>query len=392
MKRLRQAIRSYSGLLLAGAVLLQVNFLPAQSVPIAVVEFEGNGISQTEAIALTDRLRNELFRLGTFEVVERGMMESILAEQDFQMAGCTSNECLVQVGRLLGAKQVVGGSISKVGTMFTVSARVVDVEAGKVIQVSDYDLEGSINQLLTSGMKAVAMLLASGEEMVTPKTVKSITVPRRVETGQIPSVKKVAKLPKVEKPFRAQVFYGIAYDDGITFKDRSSLSSISYELTPEVLLNNNGLRLYGSLDLLSRTKNDHDRVEKDDYYENERVYCGMISLARQWRSENKYFGAAIFSGIGVGYYDYYYRYSDYYEGSLIDYGKVEDNGTAWVSSVGGQVSAWSYLVDARYIHTPNFGSSLLLSVGGQQQISTKEVIISLVIVSVILGIFYLFIF
>lgn len=81
MKRLRQARRSCSGLLLAGAVLLQVTLLSAQPIPIAIVEFEGNGISQTEAIALTDRLHNELFRLGAFEVVERGMMETILNEQ-----------------------------------------------------------------------------------------------------------------------------------------------------------------------------------------------------------------------------------------------------------------------------------------------------------------------
>ncbi len=167
MKYLRQAIRSYSGLLLAGAVLLQANLLPAQNIPIAVVEFEGNGISQTEAIALTDRLRNELFRLGAFEVVERGMMETILTEQDFQLTGCTSNECLVEVGQLLGARQVVGGRISRVGAMFTVSARVVDVETGKLLGVSDFDLRGGLEELLTMGMKQVALMLSGGEAATT---------------------------------------------------------------------------------------------------------------------------------------------------------------------------------------------------------------------------------
>lgn len=75
------------------------------------MDFEGYGISQTETIALTNRLRNELFRIGQFDVVDRGMMESILAEQDFQLTGCTSDECLVEVGQLLGAEEMVGGSI-----------------------------------------------------------------------------------------------------------------------------------------------------------------------------------------------------------------------------------------------------------------------------------------
>jgi len=141
--------------------------LSAQAIPIAVVEFEGNGISQTEAIALTDRLRNELFRLGAFEVVERGMMETILTEQDFQLTGCTSNECLVEVGQLLGARQMVGGRISRVGAMFTVSARVVDVQTGKLLGVSDFDLRGGLEVMLTDGMKQVALMLSGGEVAAT---------------------------------------------------------------------------------------------------------------------------------------------------------------------------------------------------------------------------------
>ncbi len=134
--------------------------MPAKAIPIAILDFEANGISQTEAIALTDRLRNELFRLGQFEVVERGLMEDILLEQDFQLTGCTTNDCLVEVGRLIGARQVVGGRISKLGAMFTVSARVVDVETGKVLGVSDYDLRGGLEEMLTVGMKQVAHGLA----------------------------------------------------------------------------------------------------------------------------------------------------------------------------------------------------------------------------------------
>jgi len=134
-----------------------------QAITVAVLDFDAFGISPTEAIALTNRLRNELFRLETFEVVDRGMMENILAEQDFQMAGCTSNECLVEVGKLLGASQMVGGSVSKVGQTFSVSARLVDVETGKLLNVSDFDLRGEIDDMLTRGMGVVALMLAGQE-------------------------------------------------------------------------------------------------------------------------------------------------------------------------------------------------------------------------------------
>lgn len=154
---------------------LLINFIPstgsAQSTAIAVLDFEGFGISRIESLALTNRLRNELFRLGTFNVVERGMMESILAEQDFQLTGCTTDECLVEVGRLIGAQQMIGGSISKVGGTFTVSARRVDVASGIIIGVSDYDLQGSVDDLLMRGMRVVALRLAGleGEEVITAR-------------------------------------------------------------------------------------------------------------------------------------------------------------------------------------------------------------------------------
>ena len=42
-------------------------------------------------------------------------MEDILKEQGFQQTGCTSDECVVEVGKIIGVQQMVGGSISKVG-------------------------------------------------------------------------------------------------------------------------------------------------------------------------------------------------------------------------------------------------------------------------------------
>ncbi|MCH7498343.1 MAG: DUF2380 domain-containing protein, partial [Candidatus Marinimicrobia bacterium] len=125
----------------------------------------------------SNRLRNEVFRLGRFEVVDRGMMENILAEQDFQQTGCTSNDCLVEVGRLLGAQRMVGGSISKVGGTFTVSARLVDVETGKVLSVSDFDLRGELDDLLTRGMREVAMKLSAYEVAIQEEGLEETTAP-----------------------------------------------------------------------------------------------------------------------------------------------------------------------------------------------------------------------
>ena len=130
---------------------------PEKRVFIAVVDFTGNNVSVGDCQALTDRLRAELFNIKYYNVIEREMMDEIISEQGFQQSGCTTDECMVQVGKLIGVEQIVGGSISKVGSTYSVSARMVSIETGDISKISTYDFRGEIDDLLISGMKEVAL-------------------------------------------------------------------------------------------------------------------------------------------------------------------------------------------------------------------------------------------
>ncbi|MCH8838739.1 MAG: hypothetical protein IIA60_13245 [Candidatus Marinimicrobia bacterium] len=82
-----------------------------QPLTVAVLDFDGLGISQVESAVVTSRLRTELVEVGAITLIERGAMEQILTEQDFQLSGCTSNECAVEVGRLLNVSFMLAGTI-----------------------------------------------------------------------------------------------------------------------------------------------------------------------------------------------------------------------------------------------------------------------------------------
>ena len=123
---------------------------------IAVVDFTGNNVSEGDCRALTDRLRAELFNTKHYKVIEREMMEEINKEQGFQQSGCSTDECIVEVGKLIGVEKIVGGSISKVGRTYSVSSRIVSVETGKILKGATYDYKGEIDELLTTGMRKVA--------------------------------------------------------------------------------------------------------------------------------------------------------------------------------------------------------------------------------------------
>jgi len=123
---------------------------------LAILDFDGLGISQQEAQLLTNRLRTLLVQTDSYRVIERGQMEQILQEQNFQLSLCTSQECAVEVGQLLGAQEIMTGSIGKIGQTFTVDLRIVDVETSSILKTASYDIRGEIDQMLTEGMVEVA--------------------------------------------------------------------------------------------------------------------------------------------------------------------------------------------------------------------------------------------
>ncbi|MFC1483898.1 CsgG/HfaB family protein [Candidatus Neomarinimicrobiota bacterium] len=116
----------------------------------AVMDLEGRGISALEAATLTDRMRSEMVKTGAVTVVERGQMQSILAEQDFQMTGCTSDECAVEIGQMLGITKMIAGSIGKIGSTFTVDLRTINIGTGAIENTMTRDYKGEIDGLITT--------------------------------------------------------------------------------------------------------------------------------------------------------------------------------------------------------------------------------------------------
>ncbi|MFL3052949.1 MAG: CsgG/HfaB family protein [Candidatus Neomarinimicrobiota bacterium] len=116
---------------------------------VALLEFEGRGISQLEAKTLTDRLMSEMVNTDAVIMVERNQMEEILNEQGFQQSGCTSSECAAEVGALLGVQNMVSGAFGKLGNSYTIDAKMFSVETGATIRTVSKTYKGPVDNLLT---------------------------------------------------------------------------------------------------------------------------------------------------------------------------------------------------------------------------------------------------
>lgn len=133
----------------------------------AIVAFEALGATSQDAEILTERFRTEVATRNAFRLVERARMDEILREQGFQQSGCTSTECAVQTGRLLGVRRTIAGSISHLGSTWSVSAREIDVETGEILRTGVVDVQADVDEVLTSGMGRLAdRLLGRSEKIV----------------------------------------------------------------------------------------------------------------------------------------------------------------------------------------------------------------------------------
>jgi len=104
-----------------------------QKTTAAVMDLEAKeGVSAGVAASLSDYLRVQLINTQKFDIVTRENMEEVLKEQKFQLSGCTSRECVVQVGQLLGVRRMFAGVITKIGATYVVTLKIIDVESGKI--------------------------------------------------------------------------------------------------------------------------------------------------------------------------------------------------------------------------------------------------------------------
>jgi len=155
------------------AVILAVHPLNAQrKLTVSVMDLNAaSGLSQSELILLTDKLLSSLVEYRVFEVVERSKRNEILKEQGFQMTGaCSEASCLVEVGQLLGAQKMIGGTIGKLGNVFVVELRMIDIQTG-AIDLSFSRNYGKMTDLLTA-MKEAAEIFSSWRPSAGGQTAK----------------------------------------------------------------------------------------------------------------------------------------------------------------------------------------------------------------------------
>lgn len=113
---------------------------------IAVFRFNTNErlAKERTGFALAELLTHHLMTAPAFTVVERNELERVLSEQRLQTTAAIDPDSAVKVGKLLGARLLVLGSAEKVGGKYSVNARIVETETGRVLSTGYEELPAKL--------------------------------------------------------------------------------------------------------------------------------------------------------------------------------------------------------------------------------------------------------
>jgi len=103
---------------------------------IAVLDFDlkGSGFETEDMGAIVAEWFITAFvKEGRFDVVERGLLKKILYEQKLGMSGILDETTATKIGKLLGVKIIISGSVLKLQNILEINARIIDVETASII-------------------------------------------------------------------------------------------------------------------------------------------------------------------------------------------------------------------------------------------------------------------
>jgi hypothetical protein len=125
---------------------------------LAIINLDAKGVSVVEGELLSEKLRTNISQFVEtsefkkkskveYTIVEQAQIDKVLEQFNVQNLGCVSDSCAVEFGKMLQVDRIVIGTVGKIGKIYTIAVRIVDVESRKSIATASRDTKGSIDDV-----------------------------------------------------------------------------------------------------------------------------------------------------------------------------------------------------------------------------------------------------
>ena len=209
---------------------------------IAVLDFklQGHGYETEDMGAIVAEWFITAFvKEGRFEVVERGLLKKILGEQKLGMTGVIDESTATKIGKLLGVKVIISGSVMKLENILEINARIIDVESASIIAAENVkssraaQLQDLVVQMSEKIIKNFPL-----EGYIVNRNDKSVTIDLGKRAGVKPGMKfivyqegKLIKHPKTGEILDVErIQTGTVMINNV--RNKTSVADILYEEAP----------------------------------------------------------------------------------------------------------------------------------------------------------------
>lgn len=214
---------------------------------IAVLDFQLQGMRQDGSDMgkiVAEWLITALVKEGRFDVIERRLLEKVLEEQKIGASGLVDESSASKLGKVLGAKIVITGSVMQFQNVLEVNARIIEVESSSIIAAE--------NVKSTSAVKLEDLVVQMADKIIRDFPLEGYIVQREgdkvlIDLGKRTGVKKGMKFVVyregriIKHPKTGEVLDIERIETGtIEIKDvktKTSDGSILNESEPNAILN-----------------------------------------------------------------------------------------------------------------------------------------------------------
>ena len=105
---------------------------PDHPITLAVMGLAPLQVPPDVSEAVAEILRNQISGAKNVVLVERQRLEDLKRELGIQYSDLADPATAVRLGRAAGARKMIFGSLSRLGTTYTITVRMVDVETGTI--------------------------------------------------------------------------------------------------------------------------------------------------------------------------------------------------------------------------------------------------------------------
>lgn len=123
-------------LVLCGLFLSSASAADFKKTKIAVLDFEQRGDAfktQDMGGIVAEWFTTAMVKDGRFQVVERALLKQIIEEQKLGMSGLIDTGSTAQLGKILGVKTIISGSVLLFQDYVEVNARIINVNTGSIV-------------------------------------------------------------------------------------------------------------------------------------------------------------------------------------------------------------------------------------------------------------------